>query len=273
MTAMTPSNLDAASQNRAAITHQVVLRPRSLMEIGDLTTAFLRTHPLIFAKVLPIALSHCLLVGLLANAKTDAATCWWILWALGPVTCSVATVIGGDLLLNPSTSARSAIMRWRRGLGGLVGGRLLDLLVKSLTFGLLAGSLSFFPEVVLLERGGATAISRRSGHLLSATPGRWISLSLLALLVPLLGLWAGEVAWHGLRWVTAMPKAPSALVEQGWSWPALVGFGCGQFYFAVMRFLAYIDARTRREGWDLAVRFAGLCDAARVQGSGARGRP
>jgi hypothetical protein len=154
--------------------------------------------------------------------------------------------------------------RWARALPALIGVRIVDVLGKWPTFGVLFRWTAFFPEVVALEHGGFAATTRRTGSLLGVVPGRWLGLLAMILVAQFVGAWAGEVAWQALRWLFAMPPAESALLTKGVSWPALLGLGVGQTYLAVLRFLVYIDCRTRREGWDLAVQFAGLCQAARA---------
>jgi hypothetical protein len=49
-----------------------------------------------------------------------------------------------------------------------------------------------------------------------------------------------------------------SLYDDGGSTFALAGFFASIPYVASTRFLGYVDRRTRREGWDIQVRFAAL---------------
>src|SRR5262249_50480066 len=46
-------------------------------------------------------------------------------------------------------------------------------------------------------------------------------------------------------------------------WPSLVGYLLAGPYIAVVRMFDYVDARTRREGWDIQVRFNAIAQDAR----------
>ena len=52
-----------------------------------------------------------------------------------------------------------------------------------------------------------------------------------------------------------------SLFSDGGSVYALVGFFYGIQYAAIARFLKYVDLRTRKEGWDIQIRFLSLVAA------------
>jgi hypothetical protein len=56
---------------------------------------------------------------------------------------------------------------------------------------------------------------------------------------------------------------PRSLFDAGGSWMALAGFWLGLPLASTARFFAYLDVRTRTEGWDIQTRFAALAAGAR----------
>lgn len=252
------------TETPAVPTQQVVLRPRTLLEIGDLASGFVHAHALAFAKVLPICLLPSLVASILLHGgAATSQTCWALVWFFGPLTTAAATILCGDLMLHPHASIRSVARRWLRKVPALTGIRVADVAFKGLTAGVFLRWTVFFPEVVVLEGGRFDAVTRRSAGLLGVVNARWIGFACLVLTAQAVGIWAGEVSWQALRSLFALPHQDSALIAQGGSWPAFFGLGLAQTYLAAVRFLVYIDCRTRREGWDLAVQMAGLVQAAR----------
>jgi hypothetical protein len=71
--------------------------------------------------------------------------------------------------------------------------------------------------------------------------------------------WAGrELLDEGLQ-----IHPPVSLWTAGGNWLALAGWWMAVPLVATLRFFAYIDCRTRGEGWDIQTRFAALAARAR----------
>ena len=257
--------MTATSVSEGSPSQQVVLRPRSLLEIGDLASRFVQAHIRAFAWILPLCLLPALAAAALSQSGASSELCWAMVIGLGPVTTAAATALCAELMLHPQASARVVAKRWLQALPRLLWARLLDLGLKGLTLGFAFRWTVFLPEVVLLEHGNFSAATRRTGSLLDVVNGRWFGFALMCLISQGVGVWAGEVAWQALRWMFALSRDSSSLFTDGVSWPALLGLGFAQTYLAAVRFLVYIDCRTRREGWDLAVQMTGLVETARRQ--------
>ena len=143
-----------------------------------------------------------------------------------------------------------------------------------LVIGLYRGLLALMPvllvlspphavEVALLERGRLRATWRRANALREVWSGEWLlhlvvsaPLSVLgmtclidAVLMVVSVLGHAEITYSDENWRHYNPGSSLAPHLAAW---AVIG------YFAVVRFLSYIDLRTRREGWavDLALRRA-----------------
>jgi hypothetical protein len=70
---------------------------------------------------------------------------------------------------------------------------------------------------------------------------------------------AADVLGQSLvEFVLQLGRPMGALFQEGGSTYALAGFFLSIPYVSSTRFLAYVDSRTRREGWDIQVRFAAL---------------
>jgi hypothetical protein len=83
-----------------------------------------------------------------------------------------------------------------------------------------------------------------------------------------IGVASGDLVRVSARGLLGFSAGPTVLDgEPGWS--AFLGLGLAQAYLAVMRFLLYVDCRTRREGWDLQVQMSALVQVARSRGLGA----
>lgn len=121
---------------------------------------------------------------------------------------------------------------------------------------------AYVPESVLLEHASAGRAGGRSsdftkGHLEDA-------LAMLALAVgfnALVGI-AFETLGHGVEQLLLLPVHADDLWEEGGSVYALFGYFVSLPLVAVLRFLSYIDGRTRRDGWDIQVRFMALASEA-----------
>jgi hypothetical protein len=65
--------------------------------------------------------------------------------------------------------------------------------------------------------------------------------------------------------VLQIGKPFGALLDEGGSAPALLGLFLAVPYWATARFLFYVDLRTRRDGWDVQVRFMSLASQAELE--------
>ena len=71
------------------------------------------------------------------------------------------------------------------------------------------------------------------------------------------------VVYRGERMQLGRPVG--SLFDNGGSTYALLGYFLSVPYVASARFLGYVDSRTRREGWDIQVRFAALLQRAATE--------
>ncbi len=248
-------NLDAAT---------VVLRQRTPVEIVDLALLVCRRHWLAIpflavAGALPWALLDAWLVsGSAPSVDEDAAWARWFPYMLlvaaqVPVATAPLTAFLGQALFDHRPDAgRALLTAWKRTPVLLVAGVLRGLF--ALVPPVLLAWPSHLVEALVLEGQGFTAAWRRAGALRGADTGAGPVLMLLGIpvlagavvlvvgtLEAVLGLLIHADPWQVEQWTSAADPGASPAVQVA-VWAAVA-------YLGVVRFFAYIDLRTRAEGW------------------------
>src|SRR5262249_35478591 len=138
-------------------------------------------------------------------------------------------------------------------LAGLLQG--LGFVVMVAPWFLAAAATVFVPEVARLEAAGWRSI-RRAMRVARGRTGVRMGL-VLVLLLALCGLvvLAGGARRPTLGVLLDVRLHVEGLWTDGGSLYALLGFWLSVPLCAVVRYLAYVDLRTRKEGWDLQRRF------------------
>ena len=244
------------------IGHLVVLRPRSLLETGDLALVMGQRYVRYFVRLLPwviLPAIGCWALHALLGVPPYAALA--LQFALTSVTGGVYTILCGDLMLAPTTSLRDVQKRFLQSLSRFVWARLVGLVVVVCTVLLAFRFVAFLPEASLLERGTARAALSRSGVLLRPTPGRALALGVILVALFVLGAGGMELTRFSFLVLFGLPHKALPDIEAHLTWAPFLGAALVQPYLAALRFLLYIDCRTRREGWDLQVQFGALVTA------------
>lgn len=243
---------------------RVALRPRSALEVFDLTLIFARANGPVLLRLAAglLVLPGLLFVGLCWAFDGHPALCVtplpFVLLLQAPFT-----VIGGRLLFQTDASARAALRDVLAMSGRLLGvafAALIGLVLTALTCGYggipVLAAMLYVPETTLLERMPLARALSRSMKLTGGSFG-----------VALVGAfaWVALTAWgaavgEGLGQVvvdsTLQFGKPFGAVMAGQVTPfALTGSLAVQPLYALYRLLLYVDVRTRVEGWDLQVAF------------------
>ena len=126
--------------------------------------------------------------------------------------------------------------------------------------------LAFVNEVILLERGRwrdvfsrcSALCGDRSGDLVVRAVAQLIFLAAFTLAFS----WCCAVLWEGLVSNESWQEFGEDVNATGFN-PHIVqlGFWLGATFFAVARFLAYIDQRIRLEGWEVELRLRSVAAA------------
>lgn len=244
---------------------RIALRPRSMAETLDLALRwqvevgrglYLRLWCL---TMLPAALACYALMALTDMGWVET---WLLAVGLASVLQGVFTVAASRLMFEREVSTLSVLGQFGRRfpvyLTALILTRLYmaaaALIVVLLPWAWAHGA--FVHEAVLLEGQGSIAAVRRSGSFASGQHGT-IIVMLMAFAVAVFGFVAGgdQVGFVLYDFLLQLGRPFGSLWEDGGSLFALVGFFASVPYTASVRFLQYIDARTRRDGWDIQLAF------------------
>jgi hypothetical protein len=257
---------------------QVAVRPRTTLECLDLAFLFCGRRPLAVATAIAIGaapfivLNRLLFGGLVADDMLLPA-----LYVLG-IEAAWASV---PLTLYLGQAVFANRFSWRMAAGSLLGSlpalllfqgflRSICIVILFLSPVVIVG-MYYLNQVILLEqpklsriwsrRGGMN--QRLSGHILATV---CMDAVLMAIGVPVVTGMLGALSsvWQGrpIRWLPT--SADGALIPALFSWHGQIAFWSVCGLLTVFRFFTYLDARIRREGWDVelklrsAATYAGL---------------
>lgn len=261
---------------------RIVLRPRSLDETFDLALAYLRVfgrdlrRPIVVATLVSAlpALAAWLLFGL-----TEAEAVAVALVTSGFAERSVTAFAGRHLFGNPASVKSAWGITSRRPLFSLLGVGLaavpaLMVLASDfddawLGFGIMLGvfwpfllaSHSHLSEVAYLEHLPLGRAMQRARALVAFRFGRALALLLAGLVMRGLFVFGTYSAAFTLFAFVLQFKGVADTLGPAF---LVLGYALSGPYMALVRFFDYIDARTRREGWDIQVRFNAIAHRERL---------
>lgn len=238
----------------------IAVRERSFAEVFDLGMAVAWKHAGNLLLLLGIGVAPWLALNCWLIRDDDAMQFGWLypwfllLCAEAPLATAPLTAYLGEAMFDPRPRPLVALRASLRRTPAL----LLSALLRGLA-AIVVVPLLFMPvhavEVLLLERQGGGASWKRSLALAASWRGEAIAHLMVGLLVVtggtlavLLGgtlmvqtlLWSVTGEWDGLD----LLNPATSWWLQAAVWP-FIGF------LAVVRFLSYLDLRTRREGWEV----------------------
>ena len=237
----------------------VVVRERSIGELYDLALALLRRQGLQVALLTAVLGLPCMALDIWLLHGHEGLPAFYAAWLLlavqAPLVTAPVTAYQGVALFDRTARKRDAFR--------VVAGRAGPLALVALLRGVLAlgGPLillhpPYLVEVLLLERQPVQAAWTRANALAASGRGIGIAQTLVALSVMVGGtvaVWWGLEAIVGILAHGEVGEAMAAWWRQPLAdplplmvvaWPLIAFLG-------VVRFLAYLDLRTRAEGWDV----------------------
>ncbi len=245
---------------------KVVLRERTLAEVFDLAFRFAIVRG--GRRYLQLWLLSCApLLGACIWLRSAGAD-WLAVWTAAIAGFVVGqipfTLSASRLLLADELSTKDVIKSWLPRIPGQLFLHTLSLLLLGVSafvivpVPILAARFVYLPEISLLEGSGLWRAYERGARIAKSRMAHAIETSFL-----LLSLWAAfivgaEVTGSALLVdLLSFPPLGDTL-SSGGSWFALFGFFAAVPFIATARFLSYIDGRTRREAWDVQLRFTEL---------------
>ena len=248
---------------------KIAIRERGFAEVMDLALHVTRAHagPLLVALVVGAApwalLNWLLLGGLLSDTVWDdpGLYVFWmgVLVALEtPFATAPITLYLGQVTFSEKIDVGQMVRGFFRSLPQMIW---MQGVARVLTFVLVISFIMpyvlwpYISELILLERnpmfsgkGGRLTTSKRSKNLHRGAGGdlftRWIVASTTGLLL-ILALVGGAHVLSGQLFGTRLSDDFNLLVTLPIACWLVIGF------LAVVRFLAYLDLRIRREGWEV----------------------
>ena len=262
---------------------RVVLRPRSLDETLDLALAYLRIAAKDFLKVFTVFSFGSALIVVGAAYALDLD--WWQRCGVALIVVSIMermiTVYAGRHLFQNQAQKRAAIKTVMKRIPLVLTwtlfctGPILIMLIDVEETGLLVlGTfcLTFWPfilashiylgEAAFLEQLPAGRAMKRARILVTYRFGRALGLVVAQTIVRALFVLSVMFGTSFLiEFVLQFQGVPDA-VEY---WAGIGGFILSGPYVALVRLFDYVDARTRREGWDIQVRFNAIAQKNREE--------
>jgi len=246
----------------------VAIRPRGILECLDLAVMFCGRRPLAVGLATALGALPFILLNraIFAGARDDDATAAALVLALEAAWAAVPlTLYLGQSVFSDRFSIGSAL---RAGLGSLPSLLLFQGLLRTVCLGvcLLAPvvfvGMYYLDQIILLERPPLSRVWRRRSAMNRGQLGRVARLAcvdgLLLACGTVLGtrvlgaasrLWSGR----GLGW-EAIIGGDDGLVAAAFTWHGQIAFWAACGFVTVFRFITYLDARIRREGWDVELR-------------------
>lgn len=255
---------------------RIVLRPRTLAETFDLGLRWCsRVGGGLYLRLSAVVLLPAALLcwSLRVVFEYEWALVWLAAGAMAMVVQGPFTVAASRLMFEQEVTARSVLRQFVGRLGAYVVGlfvtrlilALASVLVVTIPFGWMM--TAFVHEAVLLEGQGGLAASKRARTFLQGQGGTVFILGVgLAVAIGLFMTAADQVGMVLFDFTLQLGRPFGSLWDDGGSLTAMLGFFAAVPYVASVRFLQYIDSRTRRDGWDLQFAFLALTTAERAQG-------
>lgn len=244
---------------------RVVLRERRLLDVLDLAIRFLINHAVPYAALSAIVLVPCGVLSLVIAVHSGWALGWTVAILLAALAEIPFTVLGSRLVFTEETPLESVLAASLRKLPRVLFVRILQALatLAGLTVMLLPGvwilvSTLFISEIILLEESTSGAAFSRAQRMLQGRFGDALMVSLLISGLHVGAVWLGDHALSTLLNDLFQITPPPKLGDPGGGVLGLCAFWLFVPYATTARLFAYLDLRTRTEGWDVQVRFAAL---------------
>jgi hypothetical protein len=262
---------------------RIVLRPRSLDETFDLALAYLRLCARDFFKVFLIFSAGAAIVVVGTSYALDLD--WGQRCAVALVVVAImermVTVYAGRHLFQNQAQKRAALWAVLKRFplvsiwAGVATAPLLLMLADVdeegfLAFGIFC--LTFWPfvlashiylgEAAFLEQLTTGRAMTRARVLVTYRFGRALGLVVAQTMVR--GLFMLSVAF-GVTFLIEFVLQFQGVPDSVQYWAGIFGYILSGPYLALVRLFDYVDARTRREGWDIQVRFNAIAQKAKEE--------
>lgn len=249
----------------------VVVRPRSTSESLDLSFPFmLRVGGRRYLTLAALVLVPAFLCSLAVKRwlSLSWAELWLVAIPLGVWLQGPFTLAAGVLMFDEELRPARILTNFGRRLGSysvllcLTRGLIALSALTVILFPLAWSRYAFAPEANLLEALPAGRAGSRAARLGQGAPN--FELLLWTGFTSLFGVVAAENLGHSVfGYVLQLPVPAGVLTEDGGSAYATLGWFASIPVCATLRFLRYIDRRTRADGWDVQIRLQHMAQLAK----------
>ncbi len=241
------------------------LRDRPLVDVLDLSVRFIAAHAKKYALLFCAVILPWFAITCLIGITVDWGLAWVVAVVAGFFVQAPFTLLASRLVFEDRVPLSMVMKDGLRSIPKMLAVRFVQVLLVALgacVFGVVAiwaGSVVLFAtEAVLLERMTTGGAVTRANRLVSGSLGEGLLTLVLLLMLEIAFVLIGEYAGRSLLEDLLQIQGPAHLFDVGGSWLALAGFWLFVPYRATARFMAYINLRTRAEGWDIQTRFFAL---------------
>jgi hypothetical protein len=253
---------------------RVALRQRTLADVLDLALPLCLANRRPFGTLALLALGP--IAGLAAVLRLRGHWSWGFVWCVileaSFLAEGVFTVALGELLfrepaeVGAGSVGRAFAARLPSYLVAVIGRQLVLLVSTFLVFVpfVQGPATQFVGDALLLERSSPGTAWARSRALARNRGAFCLGLWLTTLVFPVIGAFVGDQIGNAVvGFVLQLGRPAGDLLADGGSGFAVAGALLAAPVAAAARFLGYLDLRTRKEGWDIQLRFVALAaDAA-----------
>jgi hypothetical protein len=242
---------------------RVAFRERPLLDVLDLAVRFCATNAGAYGRVSLVTVVPGFAASWAAGALAGPFLAWPVALALASLADAPFVSLASRLVFADEARLRDVLSL--RPVPRLIVVRFVQFLALLASSSLLmlpwlwlGGVLLFLPEVSILEGTRLGASFTRAGAVASGRLGIAVAAMLLLSALVVGATLIADVAGRELLENVLQFGPPASLFREGWSALALAGFWSMVPFRATIRFLVYLDIRTRVEGWDIQTRFTAL---------------
>lgn len=249
---------------------RVAFRDRAFLDVMDLALRFVVVHWRLYAKLAAMFLVPSVVLTLAGVWAFGWVGAWIVAFILSFAAQVPFTVLASRLVFQDKVSARSVARAAGREIPRIMVMRAGWMLVIGVATMLLvapgayvASLFLFVDEVMILERSNIAPAFGRSNRIAASAMSEAFTSVLMMLVVPALAVFLADVGGRAFVGELLQFRAPAPAWAEGGSVLAVLGWFGIIPYVATARFFAYLNVRTRVEGWDIQTRFAAI--AARAE--------